>query len=226
MNMNNQIGSLSPDFKTFFSRNEKELSSVEGNLMSVAKGKDIKTIFITSCYPSEGKTVSAVSMAYSLATISNSRVLLIDGNLHAPKIHELFHINQTPGLADLLLANTEANGLIRKTEYDSLSVMPCGTDLFNKLDAFETEMLKEKLAALSQVYNFIIVDGSSVLGSSETTMIANKFDGVVFVVECEKTKWEVLQQAKDRIVGVGGNVLGVILNRRKYYIPQKLYAKV
>jgi len=73
---------------------------------------------------------------------------------------------------------------------------------------------------------FVIVDGSSVLGSSDVSLIADSFDAVAIVVQCEKTKWEVLQMTAKKIETSGGNLLGVILNSRKYYIPKFLYGKI
>jgi len=56
--------------------------------------------------------------------------------------------------------------------------------------------------------------------------LASQVDGVLLVVACERTKWQVLETAQQRLVGSGGKVLGVILNRRKHYIPRFLYGSV
>ena len=221
-----ETGILDKKLKSLITENFKELSSVEGNLLSVARGKDVKTFFITSCHPSEGKTVSAISMAYALATQAKTRVLLIDGNFHSPKIHELFSVNIVPGLSDLLLSNFDFSGLMKKTEYENLMIMSNGTDLSDKLNFFELGMLKDKLDPLRQRFDYIIVDGYSVFGSLDPSHIIKYFDGIIFVVECEKTRWEVLQQAKEKINNVGGNIVGAVLNKRKYYIPKKLYGKI
>lgn len=221
-----EVGTLKGDVKSLLMANVKEFSAVEGNLLSVARGKEVKTIFITSCNPLEGKTVSAISMAYALATEANARVLLIDGNLHSPKIHELFGVDPAPGLSDLVLSKFDYNDVIRKTGIESLIIMPCGADSINKIDVFESGMLKVKLDSLKQRFDYTIFDGHAVFGSSDPTHIAKFFDGIIFVVECEKTKWEVVQQAKEKILNAGGNILGVVLNKRKYYIPQKLYGKI
>jgi hypothetical protein len=46
------------------------------------------------------------------------------------------------------------------------------------------------------------------------------------VAECEKTKWEILDLAKAKITNVNGKILGVVLNKRQYYIPAGLYGKI
>jgi Mrp family chromosome partitioning ATPase len=51
-------------------------------------------------------------------------------------------------------------------------------------------------------------------------------DGVVLVVEADKTRWPVAQSVKERIIQHGGNVLGMVLNKRRYYIPGFIYNRL
>ncbi len=149
----------------------------------------------------------------------------MEGNPQSPKIHELFDVEPEPGLSDLVSPSPDYGALIRATEFNGLMIMPGGSDARNKPDVFESEIFRSRLDALKQRFDYVIVDGHAVFGSSDPTHIAPIFDGIIFVVECEKTKWEVLQQAKERILNAGGKILGVILNKRKYYIPERLYGK-
>jgi len=57
-------------------------------------------------------------------------------------------------------------------------------------------------------------------------LLAGQVDGVVLVAECEQTKWEILALCKEKLGRLGGQVLGVILNKRQFYIPGALYGKV
>jgi Mrp family chromosome partitioning ATPase len=88
------------------------------------------------------------------------------------------------------------------------------------------EALAKALAGWKEKFDYVVFDGDSAMASSEAVILAKQFDGVVFVVECEKTKWEVLELAKEKITNVGGNILGVVLNRRRFYIPRGLYGKI
>jgi capsular exopolysaccharide synthesis family protein len=165
-------------------------------------------------------------MAFSLATEANARTVLIDGNLSTPRIHELFNINKSPGLTDVLYHGGNLDEIIQRTEFSKLNIIASGSEVAKKLDFFETDHIKKTLETLKQNFDYVVVDGQSVSGASDISIISRYFDGILFVVECERTRWEVLQQAKEKIQSVGGKILGVVLNRRKYYIPQKLYAKV
>lgn len=222
--MTNQAGVLSTKLKKILQKNIGELHAIKGNLLSVAKNEKIKTILVTSSKPAEGKTVTAVNMAYGLSE-TESKVMLIDGNLHKPCIHKMFNVNDTPGLSDFFTSNKEFNNdVLRETEYKRLSVMPCGTKMDNTFDVFNIDAFKEKLDSIKKNFDYVILDGHSIFSSSDVLLVAKHFDGIVMVVECEKTKWEVVQQAKEKLNNVGGNILGIVLNKRSYHIPEIFYS--
>ena len=221
-----EVGILNDNLKSFILGNQRELSTIEGNMASIAGNKEVKTLLVTSCGPQEGKTTSAVSMALALSIEANAKVLLIEGNMPSPKIHEIFNVSAVPGLSDLLSSGANMNEIMRKTEFQNLMIVPSGSNIAKRLDVFETEKLEDFLNALKQSFDYIILDGQSVSGSSDVSLISRYFDGIIFVIECEKTRWEVLQEAKEKIKGVGGKILGVVLNKRVYYIPQKIYGKI
>jgi protein-tyrosine kinase len=222
----NESGILNEDLKLKIFDNLKELSTIEGNILSAAREREVKTILITSCNPLEGKTITAISMAFALATKSNYRVILVDGNLQSPRIHELFNVGPFPGLSELLTLKAEIKEVATGTDFGNLVIIPHGSDDYKKLDSFDSETFKDKLNYMKQNSDYVIFDAQSVSGTSDVPLISKYFDGIILVVECEKTRWEVLQQAKEKIISIGGNILGVVLNKRIYYIPVKLYGKI
>jgi protein-tyrosine kinase len=217
---------LNDKLKRIVEKNQVELSGLGGNLLSAAQGKPIKSLLVTSCRSREGKTTSAVSVAHTLAMGGTGKVLLVDGNLRRPKLHTLFGCQAKPGLTDYLMSRADLGDVLKATEFPNLSVLPCDGDLSSLPDIFEAAVFEPKLAALKARFDFVVFDGGSVFDSSEVCLAARYFDGVVFVVECERTKWEVLDLAKSKVINVGGSVLGVILNKRRYYVPNMLYGRI
>lgn len=205
--------------------NAAEFSTVEGNLLSAGGGREIKTVFITSSRPGEGKTVSAISTAYALSR-SGGRILLVDGNLGNPTLHAVFGSPISPGLTDLLLGQAEEKDVLRATPYDNIWIMPRGSDLARSSEAVFSDPFSRCLAQLRKDFDYVVFDADSVLTSSDACVLAKHFDGVLFVVECEKTKWQVLELAKEKIMNVGGNAIGVIMNKRRHYIPNMLYGRI
>ena len=219
-------GILSQKIMKLVQLNAKELSALSGNLLSASPKKEFRSVLVTSANDKEGKTLAAISMAHLLATQADSKVVMIDANFHAPMIHDNFSVDLEPGLSDILQGNTSFDHVLRKTEFNNLMVIPGGSSFTGTISFQKIETFKSVLTDLSDNFDYIIVDGNSVLGSSSVSLIAKLFHGVIFVIEAEKTRWEVLQQAKDIITNTGGEVKGCVLNRRQYYIPGVVYGNI
>ncbi|MEK9179186.1 MAG: CpsD/CapB family tyrosine-protein kinase [Patescibacteria group bacterium] len=221
------VGKLSQDLIYICAQSARELATVEGNILSSAREKEIRTMYVTSCKPKEGKTISAISMAYTLSNKINFKVLLVEGNLYFPKISESFNVNNSYCFSDLIASDMDLNDVLVKTEHDNLYLMTHGSQNVHTLDVVKLNtFFCNKFNAIKQKFNYVIFDGCSVFGFSDVPIIARHFDGLLFVVECEKTKWEMFQQAKEKVEMAGGHILGAVMNKRKYYIPKMLYGKI
>ena len=212
---------LSKKAEKQLSSNFKELSMIDGNIVGLKK--DAKTIYVTSCFDEEGKTISAINIAYGLSVYAGRNVLIVDGNLRAPQIHRLFNVDIYPGLLDVLYSNIRLEEVIVPTEYNNLTIMTGGSTTTEKPVTYNEDALKTLLGQTSEKFDYVIFDGNSVFSSSEVVSFAKHFDAVILVVECEKTKWEVLQMASEKIQAAGGTAIGVVLNKREYYIPDSIY---
>ena len=221
------VGKLSQDMISLMLQNARELASIEGNILSSARDKEIRTMYVTSCKAKEGKTVSAISMAYTLSNKTNFKVLLIEGNLYYPKLSESFNVNNSYGFSDLIASDMDLNDVLIKTEHDNLNLITHGSQKSHTLDVVRLNaFFCNKFNAVKQKFNYVIFDGCSVFGFSDLPIIARHFDGILFAVECEQTKWEMFQQAKEKVELAGGHILGAVMNKRKLYIPKMLYGKI
>lgn len=79
---------------------------------------------------------------------------------------------------------------------------------------------------LRQQFDLVVVDSVSVSESFDPIMLANQMDAVVLVVAAESTRAPVAQNLRDRIAEVGGPIIGVVLNRRRFHIPNFLYRRL
>lgn len=199
----------------------QNLAMVETNILGA--GKDTKTLYVTSSLNGEGKTTAAIELAYGLTTNRSAEVLLIDGNPRFPKLHTMFNTTIGPGLTDFFYTDALINDVVRATAYSKLSLMTFGSAAVERTNLFSEDRHLEKLSALKERYGFIVFDGNSVMETSETSLIARYFEGVVIVVECEQTKWEVVQLVQNKLKSVGAKPMGIVMNRRKFYIPRFFY---
>lgn len=203
--------------------NIRELSIIEGN---INPNGSTRVVYVSSCFAGEGKTITAISTAYALAVLGNKRVLLIDAHWAAPSIARLFNANGQYGWYEYLFSDAPVEQLAQQTRYGTLFLMAAGSAMQGQAMVCEAERLRRRLLPLRDRFDYIVLDGASITASSEVTMVSSAVDAVLLVVTCEKTKWEVVAMARDKIAAAGGRLGGVILNRRKYYIPGTMYRKL
>lgn len=216
---------LNKRLRKILERNVTELAMAHGNLLSANSGEEVRSILITSSHAGDGKTSAAISLAYAASRHAHQRVLLIDGNATAPALHELMNTALSPGLTDIVFDNAGIEECVRPTELASVSVMPYGHAKTSSLAVFRSPAFASTVDSLKERYDLVILDGPALLVSSDASFASPHFDGVILVIACEDTQWGVAQHVKEKIESVGGRMLGVVLNRRKYYVPRGFYGR-
>lgn len=91
---------------------------------------------------------------------------------------------------------------------------------------FNSPHIDQLLERLKQQFDIILVDSPPASYSSDVMAIARKVEGVVLIVAAEDTRWPVVESVKNKIEKVGGNLLGVILNKKRHYIPSFIYERL
>jgi capsular exopolysaccharide synthesis family protein len=184
----------------------------------------IKTIMFTGTKRESGCSRTAVGFAVSLAKAYNHRVLLIDVNLRNPGVHKFFDHTNTYGLFDVFLDNHSA---IDKKTRERLFVITCNGDYTEEVDGLlGSERFDRFLQKMRERFDYIILDSPPVTMSPEIRFVSSKMDGVILMLESGKTRRHVALKAKQEIEVAGGNFLGVVLNRRKYHIPNWIYKRL
>jgi len=187
----------------------------------------VKSIMFTGTSPKCGTSRTAVSFATSLAKDSNSNILLIDVNLKSPSLHEVFNLdNSLGGMSELLNKKFDIEKQIRRVEPINISVLPCYRKQTSLGNLFGSSRFENFLKEIREQFDHIILDGPPVSGFSESLLIGSKVDGVIMVIVSGNTRRHVALRAKSEIEKSGGRLLGVVLNRRKYYIPGWLYNRI
>jgi len=194
------------------------------DLLLTSRGKDVKTILCTSSHLGEGTTTATICIARLLSEESKSKILLVDSNFRSPCIHKVFNFPQSPGLVDLLEGGEDIYSVIRK--FNSISIITSGLVPKKHLELFRTNQFKDVLEKLRNNFDCIIFDIAPILLFPDVHLVAKYFDGVILVIECEKTKYEVATSAVNELKKANATILGVILNKRRYYIPERIYKRL
>ena len=187
--------------------------------------ESIKTILFTGTAHGDGTSTTAVSFATTLARDCRLNVLLMDVNLRCPSLHDVFNIEPNHGLSTLLTGK-EKPPFFKKVGDGELFVIPSGGKHSGPLTLFESKRFDKTLKMMREKFDYVILDAPPVNSYSEPRVIGTKVDGVILVIESGKTRKQVAIRAKQELEDAGAKLLGVILNRRKHYIPEWIYRRL
>ncbi|MBU2706627.1 hypothetical protein KCM76_11595 [Zooshikella marina] len=195
------------------------------NLTSALLEREHASLFFTAAHTEAGCSSSLVAVANAIVRHISRCVLIIDGHRgHSSLTSQLLSTTQK-GFYNLVYTKEmpEINPLIwHEPNGLQCDFLPFGCD-YPLQQPLERQRIKSVLNQLSQQYKYVLFDGPPVFSSPEAVSMAAQFDGVTLVLQAEKTRWEVAQAAVDRLQQGGANVLGAVLNQRKYYMPKWIY---
>lgn len=167
---------------------------------------------ITSAGKLEGKTTTAVNLAYNYAK-NNKKVLLIDANLRQPTLHKVFGISNRNGLTNLLSDRFEKSDIIRFSMTPNLFVIPSGSNTVDPIELLTSNDLGCFLNELRQEFDLIIIDTPSALDSADAQIAASMSDGVLLVIKEGRVKREQALKLKRAMEQVNTEILGAVMNR-------------
>ncbi len=169
------------------------------------------SLLVTSTQPAEGKTTVACNLAISLAQLGH-RVLLLDADLRFPSLHKLFGTSGSLGLVGYLTGQQDWRAVVRPSGSCGLDLLVCGPVPPNPSELLSSQSMSALIRSASAEYGFVILDSSPMLALADSRILAPLVSGVLLVVKSGTTPREQLMHAQSGIRGVGGNLIGVVLN--------------
>jgi len=182
-------------------------------------GHQPKVVVITSVAAQEGKTTVASNLAIALAR-AGKRVLLVDGDLRHPSLHNRFSVPNMIGLGNLLQAGcdaTDAQFAVLPTSVTRLSVLPSGSFTASPADLLFQPNLLALMDSYRQHFDMIVIDSAPLVGLPDARLLGRASDGVVLVARANKTPRSAIVTACHRLGLDHSRVLGIVLNDWKGY---------
>lgn len=200
-------------------------------LLSIA-GRAPKTLVVTSCEPSEGKTTTTINLAITLAQTGAS-VLIIDGDMRRPSIHAAFGIENKDGLSSVLsssMSEAEVLNLVQQEAESGLYLLTAGPVPPNPAELVGSDQMRKLIQDLGSTFDHIVIDSPPVASFTDGVLLSAVSDGVILVVRANECSRKILQRAHQSLIDVGAKVLGVVLNRvntrtTNYYYNSRYYSK-
>lgn len=185
--------------------------TLRSRLYQIATLRSLRRIMVASSVPGEGKTFVAANLAQSFVRQTDPRVLLIDADLRASRLHLLLGAPDRPGLTDYLLGEANASHVIQVGPQGNLCLIPGGKEVSNPSELLHSDRMKHLLDNMSKVFDWIILDSPPALAVHDASIIADMCDGVLLVVRAGSTDFEIAEKTAAEFREK--NLLGVVLNR-------------
>ncbi len=185
---------------------------LRANFMFSAPADQQKTVLVTSCSPSEGKTCITVNLGTSLA-LAGRKVLLVDANFHRPGIAKAFNLQDADkGLSNVLVGHANADELLRNTGLENLDILASGPLPPNSSELLSKGYLKDFISQYSQKYDTILFDCPPLLVLSDSLILSTAVDGVIMVIRAGISSRGAIQRAREQLNRANAKLLGVVLN--------------
>jgi len=186
------------------------------------KSPDAKTISIVSGGPGEGKSTTLVNLAF-IAAQGGYSTLIVDADLRRPVQHAMFEVGNKTGLTNYLTTEMPLEDVILPTKVPNLSLIPSGPLPSDAVGILNSQRMSDLIAELKSRYDIVFFDSPPMLGVSDASVLASEVDQTIIVVQHRRFPRAMLTRVKQAVVGVGGTVLGVVLNNVDLKHDQNYY---
>ena len=191
-------------------------------LLQKTRDNGLNTIMVTSALEDEGKTITSINLAVSIAREVKQTVMLVDTDLRNPTIHHYLGCDGQKGLRDYLLDDEPLAKLLVNPGLARMVVLAAGKRLTGSTEILGSPKMEKLVEEMKRRYpeRYVIFDCPPLLASPDALIFSSYVDGVILVVKAGKTPKDLISKAIELLHGK--NIIGLVMNcvkesRRAYY---------
>jgi capsular exopolysaccharide synthesis family protein len=184
-----------------------------------------RALVVGSTATGAGVSTVSVGLAATLAVTTGLSTLLVDANLRDPVLHKKFRVPRDPGLTEVVREGLALNQALHRTAVPNLSLLTGGAQAKSPQSFFQLPVFRELLDVWARDYGYIILDSAPFGIAADASVLAQAASGALLVVEAARTVREVAAETTYELQRSGVRVLGAVLNRRRYYVPDWIYRR-
>jgi protein-tyrosine kinase len=205
---------------------ENEMVALSRNIDALLETSPKKVIQFIGSQTGEGTSTVVRDFAMVSAARLGKSVLLLDADPRSPSQHLFFNLQPNFGWGEILRNKRTFKKAICRIGKTSLYVYPTLSGPESLPEALFSPGIKEFWDAAKEKFDLVLIDSAPASASTDGISLSRYVDGVVLVLEAEKTRKPVAENLKNRILQNGGNLLGMVFNNRRYHIPESVYKRL
>jgi Mrp family chromosome partitioning ATPase len=154
------------------------------------------------------------------------RVCIVDANLRSPSLHEYFRVEVGAGFADAMRDSRPVREFARPTWNSNLWLMTSGAVGKEPNGALNPARLRVRVSELREEFDYLLLDTPPMSSYADAVLLGQLTDGIILVVGSNSTRREPARIAKESLEATKVPILGAVLNKRTYPIPEALYQRL
>ena len=205
---------------------EKEMVTLSRTIDSLLETSPKKVIQFIGAQGGEGTSTVIRDFAMVSAAKLGKTVLLLDADPQSPSQHLFFHLQPKFGWEEILRNKRTFRKAICRIGKTGLYVYPTPPGSASLPKALFSPEIKEFWEEAKEKFDLVLIDSAPASASPDGIGLSRFADGVVLVLQAEKTRKPVAERLKNQILQNGGNLLGMVFNNRRYHIPESVYKRL
>lgn len=202
----------------------EQYRSLRTNIQALSGSKPIQTITITSSTHGEGKTITAINLAISMARdLDKKSILLVDSDMRRAKITKYLGIKSEIGLAGLITNGNNIDQALLNIGIDNLTLLPAGKIPHNPAELLGSAKLKNLISVLKARYDYLIFDTPPIIPVTDAGLLGAQTDGTIMVIQANRTQKGIVKHAELILKQAQAKLIGYILTNIQYHIPAYIY---
>jgi len=181
------------------------------NILFSSLDRPLKTLLVTSAGPEAENSVVLCNLAVAMAQ-GGARVIVVDGDLRRPSIHEYFQLGNDKGLTTALIDGSGEEIPLQPTQLPNLHALTSGPLPPNPSDLLCSQKIERAIQALSSSADLVLIGAPPVGYLADAALFAAKADGSILVISAGKTRRDVALRAKTLLEKANARLLGVVLD--------------
>ncbi len=171
-----------------------------------------RSLAVTSTRPAEGKSTTSFALATMLRR-AGKRVILVDGDMRSPSIHQLGGVDHDRGLSNFLAGEDDIDSLIFQIHDFDFTAMTAGPIPPNAAELLTGSRLALLIERLLERYDHVVIDSPPVMGLADAPLIASRVEGVVYAVESHGIRSSLVKTALGRLASANARIFGGVLTK-------------
>ncbi|MBW2543548.1 MAG: polysaccharide biosynthesis tyrosine autokinase [Deltaproteobacteria bacterium] len=213
-------GRVDPKLVVYTAPESTPAEQYRGFLPAFLDAENCKVILVTSATRGDGKSLTCMNLAISLATDLGKRVLVIDSDMRRPTAHKLLRVSRKLGLSSVLEGEAKLEECVIDSAIPNLSVLPAGPIARNPLTLIAGDQFLKLIDYARASYDVVMIDSPPLLPVVDTRILRKMADMLVFVVRAGNTPPKAAVLSLKNVVDVSGVVFNSVSSgsfRRYYY---------